>query len=375
MADLSPPDAATAAPATPKLRIALIASSRFPIREPFAGGLEAHVWSLTKLLRRRGHTVSLFAAEGSDAELGAEAFAMKRLQLSAQARQDVTFDSGLSMEEHHAYLALMMDLGRGGAASGSFDVIHNHSLHYLPIAMSRLLSIPMISTLHAPPTPWLESAIQIIGRSHVRFVAVSRHTEQAWRPTTGPISVIHNGIDCARWPLGPGGGRPVWTGRIVPEKSPHLAARAAALAGRGLDIAGPIIDRGYFEAELAPLLNDDIRYVGHLTHDELCTIVGRASCVLVTPSWDEPFGLVVAEALASGTPVAGFARGGIPEIVDDSCARLVAPGDVPALAIALLEAELLPRAAARKRAEDFCSAEVMADRYESLFLEAVANPS
>lgn len=348
-----------------ELRIAIIASSRFPIAEPFAGGLESHVWQLASALIRRGHHVSLFAAPGSDPALGVEEMPVRALVMSAHARSDVSMSAGLGMDEHHAYLSLMMRLAN--PRFDAFDVIHNHSLHYLPVAMAPLLSVPMVSTLHTPPTPWLESAMQVGERSPVRFVAVSGYTARSWRHVAGDVPVISNGIDCGRWPAGPGGGGLVWSGRIVREKGPHLAIRAAGLAGRALALAGPIIDRQYFEAEIAPLLDDKISYEGHLEHRDLSALVRQASAVLVTPEWDEPYGLVVAEALASGTPVVAFARGGIPEVLDPLCGRLVPAGDAVAMAAAIPEVERLSRPAARARAETHCSAEVMVDSYEQMY--------
>ena len=100
--------------------------------------------------------------------------------------------------------------------------------------------------------------------------------------------------------------------------------------------------------------------------------MGEASVALVTPCWDEPYGLVVAEALACGTPVCAFARGALPELLDADCGRLVEPGDVEALAAALPDAAGLSRAAARERAVRDCSLEVMVDRYVELYDELAA---
>lgn len=352
------------------LRVAVIASSRFPIAEPFAGGLESHVWQLASALKARGHQVSMFAAPGSDPALCAEELPLRSLALSSLARSDVAMTAGLGMDEHHAYLSLMMRLGQRGQQE--FDVVHNHSLHYLPIAMAPLLSVPMISTLHTPPTPWLESAMQVGDRSPVRFVAVSDFTARSWRHVAGPVPVITNGIDCNRWPAGPGGRGLVWSGRIVPEKGLHLAVEAARLAGRPLSIAGPVVDRRYFTTEILPFLDDRITYAGHLDHLRLSALVRTSSAALVTPTWDEPYGLVVAEALSSGTPVVAFARGGIPEILDDTCGRLVPAGDVRAMAAAIPVVERLPRQDVRTRAETHCSASVMVDAYERMYGSCLA---
>src|SRR5690606_3376529 len=108
-------------------------------------------------------------------------------------------------------------------------------------------------------------------------------------------------------------------------------------------------------------------YVGHLRTDELVTLVGQASVSLVTPCWEEPYGLVVAESMSCGTPVAGFARGALPELVDARHGRLVAPDDVVALARALVAAAELDRQAVRAHAVRTCSVESMIDGYESLY--------
>ncbi|MFD5932469.1 glycosyltransferase [Streptomyces sp. NPDC060333] len=350
-----------------RLRVALIASARFPISEPFAGGLEAHTWWLARALHRRGHHVELFAAPGSDPELRARELPVRRAVLSEAARADASMPSVTWMEEHHAYLGLMLDLARNG--EHRFDVVHNNSLHYLPVAMAAALRVPVVTTLHTPPTPWLESAITAQDRCPVTFTAVSRFTAGAWRSTVPAARVVRNGIDMDFWKPGPGGGDLVWSGRLVPEKGPHLAIEAARAAGMRLRIAGPVSDRVYFEDRVAPLLGDDVRYVGHLDRRRLAVLLGDASAVLVTPSWDEPYGLVVAEALACGTPVCGFDRGALSEILTPDCGLLAPPGDVDALAELIPRAVKLDRRAARRRAEEFCCLDRTADAYTSLYEE------
>ncbi|MFD3327498.1 glycosyltransferase [Streptomyces sp. NPDC058701] len=350
-----------------RLRVALIASARFPISEPFAGGLEAHTWWLARALHRRGHHVELFAAPGSDPELGARELPVRRTVLSDAARSDASMPNVTWMEEHHAYLGLMLDLARDGERR--FDVVHNNSLHYLPVAMAAALRIPVVTTLHTPPTPWLESAITAQDSCPVTFTAVSRFTAGAWKPAVPAARVVRNGIDMDFWKPGPGGGDLVWSGRLVPEKGPHLAIEAARAAGMPLRIAGPVSDRAYFEDRVAPLLGDDVRYVGHLDRRELADLLGSASAALVTPGWDEPYGLVVAEALACGTPVCGFDRGALSEILTPRCGLLAPPGDVQALAKLIPRVMELDRRDARRRAEDFCCLDRAADAYTSLYEE------
>lgn len=346
------------------LRIAVIASARYAIREPFAGGLESHTWSLIEGLRRRGHEVTVFAAKSSDPQLGALELDVRWPELSLAAQGDVSMPSAAWMDEHHAYLQVMLDLADVG--QNHFDVVHNNSLHYLPIAMARAVPVPVVTTLHTPPTPWLESAIQV-GSCPVTFVAVSKHTAQAWRHAVPQARVISNGIDSSRWVPGPGGGPLVWFGRLVPEKGVDLAIEAARIAGMELDIAGPVGDPQYFDSYIRDRLGPDVRYRGHLDREQLVPLVGSASACLVTPRWDEPYGLVAAEALSCGTPVAGFARGGLPEVVDSANGILVDPDDTQALAHAVPLATALSRHAAREHAVTHHSVERMVDEYEALY--------
>jgi glycosyltransferase involved in cell wall biosynthesis len=349
------------------LRIALIASARYPIREPFPGGLEAHTWQLAHLLRSRGHRVCVYGGSGSDPALGVHELPQLPT-ISALARTDVSMPPEWFLAEHHAYLALMLELGRTG---GRYDVVHNNSLHYLPVAMAASLTMPVLTTLHTPPTPWLESAIRARAGTS-RFAAVSRYTARQWRETIPDPSVVRNGVDTGFWIPGPGGGVPVWFGRIVPEKGPVQAIQAARMAGTGLRLAGPTPDPRYFREQVEPLLGGGIEYLGHLDHRELVELVGSARVAVVTPCWDEPYGLVVAEALACGTPVAGFSRGALPELLDDTCGVLAEPGDVLGLAAAIGRAARLDRHAARLHAERTCSSDTMVDGYERLYAELAA---
>ncbi|MFI9121326.1 glycosyltransferase family 4 protein [Streptomyces bikiniensis] len=354
-------------PRAAPLRVALIASARFPVREPFAGGLEAHTWTLAKALSERGHHVELFAAPGSDPSLGLNELPVHRPVLSNAARADVSMPDAVWMAEHHAYLRLMLDLARDGERR--FDVVHNNSLHHLPVAMASALRLPVVTTLHTPPTPWLESAVQAQERCPVTFTAVSSHMAEAWHATAPGARVIRNGIDTRLWSPGPGGPYLVWSGRLVPEKGAHLAAEAARKAGWPLRMAGPVGDRQYFADRVEPLLGDGAEYVGHLSRQDLVRLVGGAAAALVTPCWDEPYGLVVAEALACGTPVCGFDRGALGEILTPECGRLAPPGDSAALADLVHETVSLDRRAARERAEHFCSLDAMAEQYTAIYEE------
>ena len=350
------------------MRICLIASSAYPVAEPFAGGLEALVHQLARGLAARGHEVSLFAAAGSDPALPVTALEAVEFRPSSAADRDVNAPPERWMAEHHAYLSLMLDLAGDGGAR--YDVVHNHSLHHLPVAMAPMLKVPMLTTLHTPPVPWLESAI-LAAPGTSSFTAVSRWTAQAWSHVVSSSPVL-NGIDTQGWPWGPGGGPVVWTGRLVREKSPHDAMDAARAAGLPLVLAGPVPDEAYFEEAVAPRLGPHAVHVGHLDHRALARLHGRAAVAVVTPGWDEPYGLVAAEAMSCGTPVAAYARGALPELVTDEVGALATPGDVDGLAAALDRARRCDRRTVRAHAVERLSAARMIDEYEARYL-ALAN--
>jgi glycosyltransferase involved in cell wall biosynthesis len=357
-----------AGPATePRLRIGIIAHLKHPIAEPFAGGLEMHTHLLARALRDRGHAVTVFASSASESALGLEPICTETAldEVGTAEASDVAF-----FREHHAYLSLMTALRHR-----DFDVIHNNSLHYLPVTLADSLPMPMVTTLHTPPFCWLESGIRLCSAKNHAFVAVSRSVAALWDHVARPDEVILNGIDLQKFgfraePDAPG--YLVWYGRIVPEKGLHFAIEAARRIGLPLRIAGPVLDPDYYRSRIAPELGADTVHVGHLAHRELARLVGGARAFLCTPTWDEPYGLVVAEALACGVPVAAFARGAIPEILDASCGVLATPDDVPSLAAAGLAALALDRRACRARAERACDAVRMVDGYEALYRRRIA---
>lgn len=311
--------------------IVVIAPLRHPIREPHAGGLEAMVWDRVRVLRARGHRVLLCAVEGSQFQEDAPAEFRLPAAVWSDERDatDSTYPPG-HLERAIPALEAALDHIRRNA--GTIDLVDNHSLHPQPLTWAARLGVPVMTTLHTPPLPGLVEAARTAERPG-RFFAVSAYTAAEWREHGVDALVMPNAIDGSRWRLGPGGADLVWFGRIVPEKGVHLAVQAARLTGRTLRIAGRVGDVPYFQKHILPFVGDGVEYVGPLGQPELARLVGGSACALVTPLWEEPFGLVVAEALTTGTPVAAFDTGGIGEVAGGASAvRLVPMGDVQALA-------------------------------------------
>ncbi|WP_353649198.1 glycosyltransferase [Nakamurella sp. A5-74] len=343
--------------------LAVLAHPRHPVAEPFAGGMESHTWHLCKELTALGAHTTLYAPRGSDQSIASELRTYPELTLSATAARDETRPSDLELYQHHALMSAVAEI----AADSRIDAVHNQTLHYLPIATSALLP-PMVTTLHTPPFSWLESAIRTGGRG-TGFVAVSRYIADEFSELLAtPAHVIHNGVDTALFRPGPGGDDLAWTGRMVPEKAPHLAIDAARAAGRPLSLMGPIGDREYFDLQVRPRLGGTIDYLGHLDRRGVAAVLQQSAACLMTSVWPEPFGLSAAEAVCCGTPVIGFRVGGLGEVIcRPELGSLVTAWDVPAMAAAVDRVVDLDRTATAATAARLFSLRRMASEYLELF--------
>lgn len=348
-------------PRTRPLNIALIAHIRHPIAEPFMGGMEAHSHQLARALTKAGHRVTLFAS--GDSEVDCDLHPL----LPAH------YDRTLPWHQYHgtAELTALLDdaYARALPHLRDFDVVHNNSLHRFPLEFARSAGVPMLTSLHIPPFKVLHSAVAQAAAPWCHFTVTSRTQRQTWWPEAAPpeAHVLYNGIDTDRFGFNTrGNGRAIWAGRITPSKGPHLAAAAAQRAGIGLSIWGSIEDADYFDTHLRPLLGEDIRYEGHACAAELAHEMAAASVLLFTPLWDEPFGLVAAEAMACGTPVASLGNGAAAEVIGAG-GVIAYECTAQALALATRRALALDRGDVRRWAESRYSLERMTDRCLTLY--------
>ena len=351
------------------MKIAIVGLLHYPIAEPFAGGMESHTWWLAKKLMEKGHQVTLFASGDSDLEMGLSPCLDKSLSVHPQAETWL----GRQTCNMNAYASAIKQI-----CNGDFDVVHNNALHPLLLLSAADLPVPMLMVLHTPVYKELAAAIQYADArnefGNLEIVAVSNSLAEAWCPLTA-AAVVYNGIDVDSWPYLPEAqsDSALWYGRFVPEKAPHLAIQAALLAGYSINIAGPIGNPDYFEEFVLPLIdNERVRYLGHLSQDAIKRALSLASVFVNTPMWEEPYGIVYAEALASGTPIATFDRGAASEIVTGRCGVVVAEQTVEALAEGIAIAAQKSRADCRKRAESFCHIDSMIAGYERLYIQLIA---
>ena len=166
----------------------------------------------------------------------------------------------------------------------------------------------------------------------------------------------------------------MWAGRLVEEKAPHLAIRAARLAGTPIRLAGPIGDERYFDRYISRELGEDVRWLGPLAARDLADLFRSSAVGIVSPTWDEPFCLVAAEMLACGTPVAAFDRGGLSEFVRSDVGALAAPGDPVSLAVAIRRALCIEATRCADHARSTLSSTAMIERYETMYRLAAERP-
>ncbi len=355
---------------TTRLRVAIVGPSRFGIGEPYAGGLEAHTAGLVEILHERGHRLRVFAGpEGDTHRLPVEVTPIVARTFDRQftGRRDTSHPAGFCRHESERYRMIV-----GGLRERpDVDVVHNNSLHPAVVDADPGDG-SFVHVLHCPPFPKLAAAHRRLReRSRSRHViAVSRALASLWDGVA--TDVIGNGIDLDTWRdpcLGPRAGA-VWAGRIVEEKAPHLAIRAARLAGLPIRLAGPIGDLRYFDRLVRPELGTDAVWLGALGAADLSKVFHTARVGVVSPMWDEPFCLVAAEMLASGTPVATFDRGGLAEFVRPHVGALASPGDTHSLADAVRLAATIDPSTCSEYARRHLSRDAMVDAYETVYEKA-----
>ncbi len=253
-------------------------------------------------------------------------------------------------------------------------MVHNNSLFAPLIAWATADGIPTVTSHHVPPFGAMRDMVSSQTQcGWQRFTVTSRHQLSLWKDCDlSRFCVVHNGIDTARWPVAEQRhDRLVWFGRITENKGLREAVQAAQMGGARLDIIGTVEDETYFSTMVAPLLDERIRYLGHKSGTGLRRSIAQAAAAVVTPLWDEPFGLVAAEAMSCGVPVIAFDRGAMREVIGP-CGILVPGGDITALAAAMANAATLSGATARQRIIQHFSIDRMLDGYERCYAEAIA---
>ena len=349
------------------LRIALVAPLVTTISEPQQGGSQALLADLATGPTGHGHTVDVYAATGSEIP-GAHVI---DTGIDSATLADALIRHGVPRRSTDA-LALAYDHAFGMVERRDYDIVHSHGFDPPALRRARAGRAPIIHTIHLPPEPQAAAALREAQQSSkpATVVGVSASQARAWSSLIRFDAVIRDGVPVERigWSEAPGRGL-VFAGRLSAEKGAAAAIQIALMADERIDLYGTAYDEDYAR-DLRRRYGDNGRVTFHepLPRPELWLRLAAARAVLCPIGWDEPFGLVAAEAQAAGTPVVAFARGGLTEIVDDGVTGfLVEPDNVSAAVTALESVDALDRRRCRQHADDDLNLDTCIAGYEALY--------
>jgi glycosyltransferase involved in cell wall biosynthesis len=336
------------------MKIAQIAPLAEAVPPKLYGGTERIVSYLTEELVRQGHDVTLFASGDSRTSAELVSCAPKALRLDGTVRDPLP------------HVLIMLEEVR--ARAHEFDILHFHmDMVHFPIF--RRLAPRTLTTLHGR----LDLRdLQPFYRKFPEFplVSISNHQRLPMPPVNWAGTVYHGlPLDLLRFNPEPRGEYLAFLGRMSPEKRPDRAIEIARRAKMKLRIAAKVddADRQYFERNIRPLLDDPlVEFIGEIGEQQKSDFLGNAAALLFPIDWPEPFGLVMIEAMACGTPVIAFPEGSVPEVIDQDVTGYMVRSIDEAVAT-LGKARDLDRAAIRRRFEQRFSAERMARDYVALY--------
>jgi glycosyltransferase involved in cell wall biosynthesis len=336
------------------VRIAEIAPPWFAVPPTGYGGIELVVSLLTEGLVDRGHDVTLYASGGSHTKAN--------LMTPFLDPPDPALLGNSWYDAYHA-AAAYLDIG------DRFDVVHDHSG-----PVGAILGAfggahpPVVHTLHGP---WTEPSRKLYAllADHVHLIAVST-PQRADNPDIRYAGVVHNGVNLDDYPfIEAKDDFLVYIGRANPDKGPTLAIEVARRVGLPLAMVvkkNEPFERAYWDEIVAPMVNDEVEVYEAITHKRKVDLLGRARAMVFPIQWPEPFGLVMVEAMACGTPVVACPAGAAVELVDEGVTGFLRDS-IDGLVAAIAESGRCSPAACRQRVREHFSADVMVEGYERVY--------
>jgi glycosyltransferase involved in cell wall biosynthesis len=335
------------------MRIAQIAPLTEAIPPKFYGGTERVVSWLTEELVALGHDVTLFASGDSITAANLEPMWPRALRLDGSIRDPIALH--------------MMMLERVRQRARDFDLLHFH-LDYYPFSLFSRQTTPFLTTLHGRLDLHEHQPVFETFRD-VPVVSIS-NAQRRPVPDASWVKTVHHGMPETL--LTPQPVRPEYLavlGRISPEKGVDRAVRIAAMAKMPLHVAAKVdaVDRDYFKRDIEPLFaQTHVKFIGEISDREKSGFLSGAKALLMPIEWPEPFGLVMIEAMACGTPVIAYKSGSVPEIVEDGLTGFIVSDERSAVE-AVRRLPALSRARIRRRFEERFTARRMAQDYEAIY--------
>ncbi len=336
----------------PKPKIAILASNLYPIPPRATAAAELIVSQITEGLVQRGFPVTLYAA--GDAK--------SKARLVAVTKRASIRDPHIGMGNHKAYEFIQASHAYADAQRWGAKVLLSHvpmvSAHFAAFA-----KFPTVALLHSPPT-FTDSAVMASAPKQ-KYISISNNQRKLAKGAKF-ITTIYHGVDTRGLHFQTKAGSYLaFLGRIRDYKGVAEAIATAQTLRMPLKIAGPIGDADYFAKYVKPALTKQIQYIGEITHSQKSAFLGQALATLFPIGWEEPFGLVIPESLACGTPVIAFKRGSVPELLQDGKTGYIVK-NVPQMIAAVRKVNRIRRSACRQEAERRFSLDRMVDTYARL---------
>ena len=360
------------------MKILAVSQSSMPTPSPsdkiFAPGV--FCYQLVKGLKKRGHEVKLIAAQDSrHDEIDIEGFGIN----STDSQKELPVGIRNYRVQQHELFALASAFEE--FSHGDYDLLH---LNSFPIAsyFTKLVDGPITCTYHGSPTEDhdLKTDIDKLRQKkyfdEMNFIAISEKQREMGRNYFNFCATIHHGVDIDHFVSQDGPkDKLLFAGRMKENKNPHLAIQAAIQAGRPIDLYGTFDEQStYYLDTLKPLMEHElVSYNGCASYDAMPSIYASARALLVPISWDEPFGMVMIEAMACGTPMIAFNKGSVSEIIKDGInGFVVEEGDVAGMAEAIKKIDQIDRNKCREDAVQYFSLDRMVNDYEKLFIKLIS---
>lgn len=347
------------------MKIALIAPADEKVPPARYGGTELVVATLADGLVRQGHNVHLFAAGDSQTKAHLH-------PTFPQAFRTMVSQTPYPEELRAFYNSVALGSAVKEIVKQGFDIVHNHAgWRLLPLA--HLLNTPLVSTMHGPyDIPFIpEFTAQF---PEANFISIS-HSQAELNPGVPFIGNVYNGIEIEKFTFNPTPGDYLaFLGRISPHKGIKEAILTAKAAGSKLIIAAKVdaIDQTYYEEEIKPLIDgSQIQFIGEVDLAGKVALLKNAKALLMLIQWDEPFGLVITEAMATGTPVIAVRRGSTPEIIQDGKTGFLIKNSIEAAVEAIQKIDQIERLNCRNAVATSFSSENMVNGYLSLYRRVI----